>query len=124
MSIYEDPNGKKYRIPTDPVQRERFVSIIKEKYGEDLDQTSTLDQAIEFGKAIPRGAASLALSVPTGIVSLFDIGDDSAALKGLQGLEKSLRDWPTKPATDIPTNKISIKTITIAKDLGTLNLAK
>ena len=87
MSIYTDPKGKKYKIPADPTQRERFSRIIKEKYGDDIDQTSVLDQAVEFGKAIPRGAASLALSVPTGIVSLFDIGDDSAALKGLQGLE-------------------------------------
>ena len=109
MSIYEDPNGKKYRIPTDPVQRERFVSIIKEKYGEDLDQTSTLDQAIEFGKAIPRGAASLALSVPTGIVSLFDIGDDSAALKGLQGLEKSLREDSALAADPKYADKFSTK---------------
>ena len=68
MSVYKAPDGSKYNIPTEPLQRKRFVDAVKNKYGEDLDQTSTLDQAVEFGKAIPRGAASLALSVPTGIV--------------------------------------------------------
>ena len=109
MSVYKAPDGSKYNIPTEPLQRKRFVDAVKNKYGEDLDQTSTLDQAIEFGKAIPRGAASLALSVPTGIVSLFDIGDDSAALKGLRGLEKSLREDSALAADPRYADKFSTK---------------
>jgi len=92
MSTYKAPDGTVYNIPTDPSRRSRFVAAIKGKYGEDLDETTVAGQAAEFVKAIPRGAASLALDVPTGIVSLFDIGDDSETLKGLRGLEKSLRE--------------------------------
>lgn len=109
MSIYKDPDGKKYNIPTDPLERKRFVDAVKDLHGEDLDKTSALEQAVEFGKAIPRGAASLALSVPTGIVSLFDIGDDSAALKGLQGLEKSLREDSLLAADPRYADKFSTK---------------
>ena len=109
MSVYKAPDGSKYNIPTDPSKRNNFVAAVKEKYGEDLDKTSVLDQAIEFGKAIPRGAASLALSVPTGIVSLFDIGDDSDALKGLQGLEKSLREDSALAADPKYADKFSTK---------------
>jgi len=109
MSIYTDPDGKKYNIPADPAQRERFARIVKDRYGDDIDQTSALEQAVEFGKAIPRGAASLALSVPTGIVSLFDIGDDSAALKGLRGLEKSLREDSILAADPRYADKFSTK---------------
>tara|TARA_R110002012_G_scaffold215961_1_gene387064 strand:- start:31 stop:7434 length:7404 start_codon:yes stop_codon:yes gene_type:complete len=92
MSTYKAPDGTVYNIPTDPSRRSRFVAAIKGKYGQDLDETTVAGQAAEFVKAIPRGAASLALDVPTGIVSLFDIGDDSETLKGLRGLEKSLRE--------------------------------
>ena len=109
MSVYKAPDGSKYNIPTDPSKRSNFVAAVKEKYGEDLDKTSVLDQAVEFGKAIPRGAASLALSVPTGIVSLFDIGDDSDALKGLQGLEKSLREDSALAADPKYADKFSTK---------------
>ncbi len=109
MSVYKAPDGSKYNIPTEPLQRKRFVDAVKNKYGEDLDQTSTLEQAVEFGKAIPRGAASLALDVPTGIVSLFDIGDDSETLKGLRGLEKSLREDSILAADPRYADKFSTK---------------
>ena len=57
----------------------------------DINQTSVLGQVGEFAKAIPRGAAGLALDVPTGIVGLFDIGNDSNLYKGLEGLQDKLR---------------------------------
>jgi len=68
MSIYKAPDGNKYNIPSEPNERAQFVVAVKEKYGEDLDQTTALGQVGEFAKAIPRGAAGLALDVPTGIV--------------------------------------------------------
>ena len=107
MSTYKAPDGIVYNIPTDPSRRSRFVAAIKGKYGEDLDETTVAGQAAEFVKAIPRGAASLALDVPTGIVSLFDIGDDSETLKGLRGLEKSLREdsiLAADPRYAVPTH--------------------
>ena len=91
MSIYKAPDGKKYSIPSEPNERIQFVADIKEMYGEDLDQTTALGQVGEFAKAIPRGAAGLALDVPTGIVGLFDIGNDSNLYKGLEGLQDKLR---------------------------------
>ena len=109
MSVYKAPDGSKYNIPSDPLQRKRFVDAVKIKYKEDLDETSTLGQAKEFLKAIPRGAASLALDVPTGIVSLFDIGDDSEALKGLRGLEQSLREDSALAADPRYADKFSTK---------------
>ena len=91
MSTYKAPDDKIYNIPSDPNERAQFVAAVKEKYGEDLDQTSILGQVGEFVKAIPRGAAGLALDVPTGIVGLFDIGNDSNLYKGLEGLQDKLR---------------------------------
>ena len=92
MSIYKAPDGSKYNIPSEPNERAQFVAAVKEKYGEDLDQTTALGQVGEFAKAIPRGAAGLALDVPTGIVGLFDIGNDSNLYKGLEGLQDKLRE--------------------------------
>ena len=91
MAIYTDPNGDRYNIPTDPEKRKRFVQEVKATFGEDVDQTTILGQVGEFVKAIPRGAAGLALDVPTGIVGLFDIGNDSDLYKGLEGLQDKLR---------------------------------
>ena len=91
MAIYTDPNGDRYNIPTDPEKRKRFVEEVKATFGEDVDQTTVLGQVGEFVKAIPRGAAGLALDVPTGIVGLFDIGNDSDLYKGLEGLQDKLR---------------------------------
>ena len=91
MSIYTAPNGEKYNIPSDPDDRAVFVAAIKNKYKDDVDQTTVLGQVGEFVKAIPRGAAGLALDVPTGIVGLFDIGNDSKLYKGLEGLQDQLR---------------------------------
>ena len=92
MSNFTLPDGKKIKIPTDPAKKMRLITAVKNKYGIDLEDTNALTQAKEFLKGIPRGAASLALSIPEGLVALGDIGDDSEALKGLRGLQKSLRE--------------------------------
>ena len=46
MSVYKAPDGSEYNIPSEPLQRKRFVDAVKNKYGEDLDKTSVLDQAL------------------------------------------------------------------------------
>ena len=43
MSIYKAPDGSKYNIPSDPNERAQFVAAVKERYGEDLDETSALE---------------------------------------------------------------------------------
>ncbi len=109
MSIYKAPDGSKYNIPSEPNERAQFVAAVKERYGEDLDQTSTLGQVGEFVKAIPRGAAGLALDVPTGIVGLFDIGNDSNLYKGLEGLQDKLRQESPLAADPRYADKFSTK---------------
>lgn len=109
MSIYKAPDGNKYNIPSEPNERAQFVAAVKERYGEDLDQTSTLGQVGEFVKAIPRGAAGLALDVPTGIVGLFDIGNDSNLYKGLEGLQDKLRQESPLAADPRYADKFSTK---------------
>jgi len=109
MANFTLPDGKKIKIPTDPTERMRLVTAVKNRYGVDLDDTSALDQAGEFLKAIPRGAASLALSVPEGLVALADIGDDSATLKGLRGLQKSLREDSFLAADPLYADKFTTK---------------
>ena len=93
MSVYKLPDGKKVNIPTDPAKKAELVSYVKSKYnGLDLEDTNALTQAKEFLKGIPRSALTTALSVPEGLVALADLGNDSATLKGLQGIQKSLRE--------------------------------
>ena len=91
MSIYTDPNGNQYNIPTDPLDRQRFVRIVKEKFGDDLDETTILGQAKETLKGVPRGALSMVADVPLGVASLFDIGNDSDLVQGLQQYKDFLR---------------------------------
>ena len=109
MSTYVLPDGKKINIPSDPAERAELVSAVKSRYGIDLDDTNALDQAGEFLKAIPRGAASLALSVPEGLVALADVGDDSSVLKGLRGLKKSLREDSFLAADPLYADKFTTK---------------
>jgi len=90
MSTYVLPDGKKINIPSDPTERLQLVTAVKNRYGIDLDDTSALTQAGEFFKAIPRGAVNLALSVPTGLAALADIGDDGSVLKGLRETKRYL----------------------------------
>jgi len=94
MAEYDIGEGKKIKIPDnlDPEIRLQLAEVVKDKYGIDINQTSALGQVGEFVKAIPRGAAGLALDVPTGIVGLFDIGNDSNLYKGLEGLQDRLRE--------------------------------
>ena len=94
MAEYDIGEGKKIKIPDnlDPETRLQLAEVVKDKYGIDINQTSALGQVGEFVKAIPRGAAGLALDVPTGIVGLFDIGNDSNLYKGLEGLQDRLRE--------------------------------
>ena len=85
MSIYKAPDGSEYDIPVDPVRRQEFAEAIKAIYpGEDIDQTTILGQAEETLKGIPRGAISLAVDIPLGAASLFDIGNDSDFVQGLR----------------------------------------
>ena len=91
MSIYTDPNGNNYNIPTDPSDRERFVRIVKKKFGDDLDETTILGQAKETLKGVPRGALSMVADVPLGVASLFDMGNDSDLVQGLQQYKDFLR---------------------------------
>ena len=85
MSVYTAPDGSKYNIPADPDQREYFAKAIASAYpGEDIDQTTVLGQAAETLQGIPRGAVSTLASVPEGLGSLFDIGNDSDFVQGLR----------------------------------------
>ena len=90
MSTYVLPDGKKIKIPTDPTERLQLVTAVKNRYGIDLDDTNVLTQAFEAVKAIPRGAANLALSAPTGLAALVDIGDDGSVLKKLRETKRYL----------------------------------
>ena len=110
MSIYELPDGKKIKIPTDPLKKAELVSYVKANYdGLDLEDTNALTQAGEALKAVPRGLANLALSVPEGIVSLFDIGDDSQTLKGLRAMERSLQEDSILAGDPLYADKFSTK---------------
>jgi len=109
MSIYTAPTGERFQIPSDPEKRTLFVKAIKDKYKDDVDKTTVLGQVGEFVKAIPRGAAGLALDVPTGIVGLFDIGNDSKLYKGLEGLQDQLRQDSVLAGDPAYADKFSTK---------------
>jgi len=111
MTEYDIGGGKKIQIPDnlDAETRLKLAEVIKDEYGIDINQTSALEQAKEFGKAIPRGIASLALDVPTGIVGLFDIGNDSNLYKGLEGLQDRLRQDSVLAADPRYADKFSTK---------------
>ena len=111
MAEYDIGGGKKIKIPDnlDPETRLQLAEVVKDKYGIDINQTSALEQAGEFVKAIPRGVASLALDVPTGIVGLFDIGNDSNLYKGLEGLQQRLREDSVLAADPLYADKFSTK---------------
>ena len=111
MSIYKAPDGSKYNIPSDPNERAQFVAAVKEKYGQDIDQTTVLGRAAELPKGIARGAIGLGLDVPLGIASLFDVGDDGKIVKGLQSYKKKVREESPLAAEpgyeDLWTTKLS-----------------
>ena len=111
MAQYDIGGGKKIQIPDnlDPETRLQLAEAVKDEYGIDINQTSALEQSVEFGKGIIRGGLGLALDVPTGIVGLFDIGNDSAAYKGLEGLQDKLRQESPLAADPRYADKFSTK---------------
>ena len=111
MTEYDIGGGKKIQIPDnlDAETRLKLAEVIKDEYGIDINQTSALEQSKEFGKAILRGGLGLALDVPTGIVGLFDIGNDSAVYKGLEGLQDKLRQESRLAADPRYVDKFSTK---------------
>jgi len=111
MAEYDIGGGKKIKVPDnlDPETRLQLAEVVKDKYGIDINQTTALGQVGEFAKAIPRGAAGLALDVPTGIVGLFDIGNDSNLYKGLEGLQDKLRQESPLAADPRYADKFSTK---------------
>ena len=111
MAQYDIGGGRTLNVPDnlDPKDRLELAEAIKRDYGIDINQTTALGQAGEFVKAIPRGIASLALDVPTGIVGLFDIGNDSNLYKGLEGLQDRLRQDSALAADPRYADKFSTK---------------
>ena len=93
MSIYKAPDGTKYNIPIDPLERDSFARAVQANYGEDINQTTILGRATEFAKAIPREAIAGFQGVPTGIAQLFDIGNDNPMTKSF---ERQQEEWRTQ----------------------------
>ena len=86
MAKYQLPNNKVLTVPDDlpPDNRAQIAAIVKRDYGIDIDETTVLGQAYETLKGIPRGAFNTAIGVPLGAASLFDVGNDSDFVQGLQ----------------------------------------
>lgn len=86
MAKYQLPNNKVLTVPDDlpPDNKAQIAAIVKRDYGIDIDETTVLGQAYETLKGIPRGAFNTAIGVPLGAASLFDIGNDSDFVQGLQ----------------------------------------
>jgi len=93
MSIYETKDGSKYNIPTDLAERDYLAKAILAIHGEDINQTTTLGQAKEFAKAIPREAVAGFQRVPIGLSQLFDMGNDSPMT---QHFLKQQEEWRTE----------------------------
>ena len=87
------PNGQVINIPDDidPVKRSELAGAIKRQYDLDIDKVSILDRVVDAPKSVARGAISTVASVPLGLASAFDIGNDSEIVKGLQGYRDYLR---------------------------------
>ena len=93
MAQYDLPNGKVLTVPDDlPLEkREALAEAVKKDYGIDINETTILGQAKETLKGVPRGALSMVADVPLGVASLFDIGNDSDLVQGLQQYKDFLR---------------------------------
>ena len=93
MAQYDLPNGKVLTVPDDlPLEkREALAEAVKKDYGIDINETTVLGQAKETLKGVPRGALSMVADVPLGVASLFDIGNDSDLVQGLQQYKDFLR---------------------------------
>ena len=88
------PDGQVINIPDniDPVKRSELAGAIKRQYDLDIDKVSILDRVVDAPKSVARGAISTVASVPLGLASAFDIGNDSEIVKGLQGYRDYLRE--------------------------------
>jgi len=88
------PDGQVINIPDniDPEKRSQLAGAIKRQYDIDIDKVSILDRVVDAPKSVARGAISTVASVPLGLASLFDIGNDSEVVKGLQGFRDYLRE--------------------------------
>ena len=88
------PDGKVIKIPDnlDPEKRAELAAAVSRQYdGFSIDETTILGQAKETLKGVPRGALSMVADVPLGVASLFDIGNDSDLVQGLQQYKDFLR---------------------------------
>ena len=93
MAVFDLPNGEKLNVPDQYLGDVDMASNIKDVYGIDINEVAyDLDWLADKPKSIARGAVGLAADVPLGLAGLFDIGDDSAAVKGLQGFKDYLRE--------------------------------
>ena len=93
MAVFDLPNGEKLNVPDQYLGDVDMASNIKDVYGIDINEVSyDLDWLADKPKSIARGAVGLAADVPLGLAGLFDIGDDSAAVKGLQEFKDYLRE--------------------------------
>ena len=93
MAQYDLPNGKVLTVPDDLAleQRQALADAVKKDYGIDINETTILGQAKETLKGVPRGALSMVADVPLGVASLFDMGNDSDLVQGLQQYKDFLR---------------------------------
>ena len=93
MAKYQLENGQTLNVPDDldPTKRAQIAEDVKAAYGIDINETTVLGRVKDIPKSIARGAVSLAADVPLGIAGLFDIGDDSKVVKGLQGYKDYIR---------------------------------
>ena len=86
MAKYEFPDGRVLNVRDDvsPDDWQWLVGHVKKQYDVDISETNALGQAFETLRGIPRGAVNLATDAVLGPASLFDIGNDSDFVQGLQ----------------------------------------
>ena len=113
------PNGQVLELPDNLTQEQ--IEIVNERYftvpqrgieslpPEEDQDTSVLGQIYETGKAIPRGFTSSLISSGEGIVSLFDVGNDSEALKKVRNARKYINEESFLAADDAYKDKWTTK---------------
>ena len=93
MAVFDLPNGEKLNVPDQYLGDVDMASNIKDAYGIDINEVAyDLDWLADKPKSIARGAIGLAANLPLGLAGLFDIGDDSDTVKGLQAYKDYLRE--------------------------------
>ena len=91
MAVFDLPNGEKLNVPDQYLGDVDMASNIKDVYGIDINEVAyDLDWLADKPKSIARGAIGLAANLPLGLAGLFDIGDDSDTVKGLQAYKDYL----------------------------------